>query len=256
MLEMPTASTLGVERIFDAHCHVGESPYTRQTAKDLLDQMDFFGIEKAVICPMGAHIVCLNTEGNDLIGQTVKAHPDRFVGFATVNPWFGTSAIKELRRAVEVWNLSGLKLHPPMQGFQANERIVFPVIEEAIRLKLPIYVHSGTPVSSMPLQVLELARRYPEATFILGHLGGGDFFIDIPLAFPGVPNIYVETSLTCHPVFVAEAIEKLGSDRVIFGSDTPTSELATELEKIRGLGLDQETIQNVLWNNMARIIAR
>ncbi|HPT62580.1 MAG TPA: amidohydrolase family protein [Bacillota bacterium] len=249
-----TASSLGVDKIFDVHSHIGATPYLRQDIKNLLEEMDASEVEKSAICPMGAHIVCRNAEGNDFIGSIVAAHPDRFVGFATVNPWFEDDAIRELQRSVAKWNLSGLKLHPPMQGFQANDKIVFPVIEEAIRLGLPIYIHSGTPVSSLPLQILELARRYPEGSFILGHLGGGDFFLDVPLAFPAVDNVYVETSLTCHPVFVLQAIESLGSHRVLFGSDSPNSEINTELEKIRGLGLDRETLNQVLWRNAETLL--
>lgn len=252
----PTAASLGVTKVFDAHCHIGSSPYLEQSADALLSRMDAHGVERAAICAMGAQLVCRNREGNDAIGRAVAAFPDRFVGFASVNPWFEDDAVAELRRAVERWGLVGLKLHPPLQGFQANERLVFPLLEEAIRLRLPIYMHSGTPVCSLPLQVLELARRYEDATFILGHMGGGDFFIDIPLAFPGVPNVYVETSLTCHPVFVEEAIQKLGAERVLFGSDSPTSELPTELDKIGGLGLDPATLEKVLWTNASSLLLR
>ena len=254
MQDQNLISNFGIERIIDSHCHVGETPYMKQDADELIAKMNSSGIEKAIICPMGAHIVCRNTEANDYIGKIVKSYPNRFSGFATVNPWFEEDAVLELQRSIDKWNLSGLKLHPPLQGFQANEKIVFPIIEKAISLNLPIYIHSGTPVCSLPLQILELARRYPEGKFILGHLGGGDFFLDISLSFAEVSNVYLETSLTCHPVFVAEAIEKIGAQRVIFGSDSPVSEIDTELRKILGLGLDKKTLNKILWENTYKLL--
>ncbi len=247
------AKTLGVERIIDSHCHVGQSPYVDQPVETLLAEMDEAGVEKAIICAIGSHLVINNEEGNDFISGVVKKHPDRFLGFASVNPWYGEKAVEELKRSITGLGLSGLKLHPVLQGFQANEKIVFPVIEEAIRLGVWIYIHSGTPVCSLPLQILELAQKYPEAKFIMGHMGGADFFLDVPEPCAKVSNVYLETSLTCHPVFVKEAIEKLGSERVMFGSDSPTSDMKTEIEKIKVLNLSDKELNNVLWRNAHRL---
>ena len=52
----------------------------------------------AVLCPMGANIVCKNQEGNELISNAIKKYPERFIGFASVNPWFGKEAIYELKK--------------------------------------------------------------------------------------------------------------------------------------------------------------
>ncbi|NLY91958.1 MAG: amidohydrolase [Firmicutes bacterium] len=224
-----------------------------QPVETLLAEMDEAGVEKAIICAIGSHLVINNEEGNDFISGVVKKHPDRFLGFASVNPWYGEKAVEELKRSITGLGLSGLKLHPVLQGFQANEKIVFPVIEEAIRLGVWIYIHSGTPVCSLPLQILELAQKYPEAKFIMGHMGGADFFLDVPEPCAKVSNVYLETSLTCHPVFVKEAIEKLGSERVMFGSDSPTSDMKTEIEKIKVLNLSDKELNNVLWRNAHRL---
>src|SRR5690606_15265555 len=131
--------------IVDAHCHIGETPHFRQTADDLLAQMDTNGIDRAVICGSGRHIVVENEEGNRYIAEAVRKYPDRFYGFASVNPWYGDKAVAELRRAVED-GLVGLKLHPSMQGYPAHDPIIEPVVAAAIELDLPIYIHSGTPV--------------------------------------------------------------------------------------------------------------
>ena len=102
--------------IVDAHCHIGETSHYRQSAEDLLRQMDDNGVNRAVICAAGRHIVVNNEEGNRLIEATVRMYPDRFYGFACVNPWYGERAVNELHRAIES-GLVGLKLHPSMQGY-------------------------------------------------------------------------------------------------------------------------------------------
>jgi len=68
---------------------------------------------------------------NDHIASAVRAHPDVFIGFAGVDPWKGRLAVDEARRAREVLGLRGLKLHPGLQKFAANdERIVYSVAHE------------------------------------------------------------------------------------------------------------------------------
>lgn len=240
--------------IIDAHTHIGKTLYTSQSAADLLREMDASSVDRAVVCPMGAHLVVDNQEGNDVMAAAMHNYPDRFIGFATVNPWYGARALAEIDRAVERLGLAGLKLHPPLQGFEADEDLVLPVIERAIAHGLPIYIHSGTPVSSLPLQILEVATRYPEGKFILGHMGGADFYVDVPLSFPRARNVWLETSLTPHAGYVREAVETVGADRLLFGSDSPTSLIASELCKIRVLGLPLEAQDRVLGRNMRELL--
>ena len=239
--------------IIDAHCHLGETPHYRQTAEDLLRQMDANGVDRAVIVGSGRHIVVENQEGNRFIAESVKRYPSRFYGFACVNPWYGEKAINELRRGVSE-GLVGLKLHPSMQGYLANDPIVEPVVHTAIELHLPIYIHSGTPVHSLPLQIVELAEKYPAGTFIMGHMGGADFYVDVPSSAKRVPNLYYETSLTCHVGYVDEIIVQAGHRRVLFGSDSPTSQQAAELLKVRLSRMTAAQCSDVLGENFLHLL--
>jgi predicted TIM-barrel fold metal-dependent hydrolase len=240
--------------IIDAHTHIGETPYVRRSADDVVREMDAAGVDRAVVCPMGAHLAVRNRDGNDLMAASVAEHPDRLVGFLSVNPWWGPDAVRELDRAAQDLGLSGVKLHPVTQGFHVDDEIALPVVERAVELGLPIYIHSGTPVLSLPLAILELASRYPEGRFILGHMGGADFFVDIPMSFGRASNVWVETSLTCHAGYVGDAVAVLGAGRVLFGSDSPTSAMASELTKIRVLGLDADAERKILGGNVAALL--
>ena len=240
--------------IVDAHCHLGETPHYGQSAEDLLRQMDANGVDRAVIVGSGRHIVVENEEGNRSIAETVHRYPDRFYGFACVNPWYGEKAINELRRAVTE-GLVGLKLHPSMQGYWANDPIVEPVIHTAIELRLPIYIHSGTPIYSLPLQIVELAEKYPAGTFIMGHMGGADFYVDVSSSAKRAPNLYYETSLTCHVGYVDQIIVQAGHQRVLFGSDSPTSQQAAELLKVRLARMTDAQCKDVLGENFIHLLA-
>ena len=239
--------------IVDAHCHIGETPHYRQLPEDLLRQMDTNGVDRAVIVGAGRHITVDNEEGNRYVAAAVRSYPERFYGFACVNPWYGERAVRELHRALDD-GLVGLKLHPSMQGYWAHDPLAYPVVEAAIERNVPIYVHSGTPVYSLPLQIIELAQLYPQGTFIMGHMGGADFYVDVPSSAHRRANVHYETSLTCHIGYVDEIVARAGHERVLFGSDSPTSQQAAELLKIRLAILTDAQRQDVLGANLLRLL--
>lgn len=239
--------------IVDSHCHIGDGAHASQSSADLLRNMDKNNVARAIVCASGRHITVDNQEGNDLIATEVRRHTDRFYGFACVNPWYGERGIAELRRAIGE-GLVGLKLHPSMQGYWANDPLVFPLVEAAVALRIPVYIHSGTPVFSLPLQIVDLAERYPEATFIMGHMGGADFYVDVPSSAYRTSNVYYETSLTCHVGYVDEIVKEAGHERVLFGSDSPTSQLEVELLKIRMAILTDEQRSDILGTNALRLL--
>jgi hypothetical protein len=230
-------------RIIDAHCHIGEGRYKRLTASELIALMDENDIEKAVVCPVEEHITVYNREGNDYILRAMKEHPDRLIGFATVNPWYGDSAVEELRRAIGE-GLRGLKLNSALQGYFINDELVYPAIEAAQDLGIPVYFHTATPVFALPLQLADLAGEFPRVNFIMGHMAATDFWIDVVPAAEMCPNIYLETSLRS-PGVLRIAVEQIGVRHLMYGSDVPASCMKMELAKIDRLALspvDKERI--------------
>jgi predicted TIM-barrel fold metal-dependent hydrolase len=111
--------------IIDAHVHIGATvnhfKTISVTAADILREMDANGVDMAVLCPAGADLAIYNRAGNDLVAAAVQAHPDRFIGLGTANPWYGKAALVELDRAVNILGLRGFKFHSLIQGFHLND---------------------------------------------------------------------------------------------------------------------------------------
>jgi len=174
------------------------------------------------------------------------------VGFAVANPWYGPQAEEELQRALGE-GLRGLKLHPVIQGFSPNDPIVYPLIEVAARAGVPVYVHSGTAHYGEPFKVVELARRYPEVTFIMGHAGASDFWYDLPRCQQFAPNLLFETSRN-GPANYHHMMLNLGVDAIVFGSNLPESVYSLELATARDVVTEQADLDKVLGLNMARVL--
>lgn len=81
----------------------------------------------------------------------------------------------KLKKFIEEYGMSGMKLW--IATF-CDDPCVFPLIEKCIEYGMPILLHAfykatGQMVNeSTGLNVAALARRYPQAKFIMMHLGG------------------------------------------------------------------------------------
>lgn len=239
-------------RIVDARCTIGDGRHGTLTPDQLVRLLDELGIEAAVIGPPDPCIAVYNRDGNQLVRAACTQHPGRLTGFATVNPWYGRAAVEELRRAVED-GLVGLLLHPPRQGFILVDDVASAVLEAAGELGLPVYVGTGTPAFALPLQLTEVARRFPHVRFLMGHMGHSDFWIDAIPAAVAAPNILVEVSYKT-PTAIAAAVATLGADRVLYGSDTPFNEMRLELDKFMLADLDPREQERVAGGALLSIL--
>lgn len=241
-------------KIIDAHCHIGQGCCYSLSIDDLLRQMDANSVAGAVIVPTDRCLAVYNEEGNNEVLAAARSYPDRFIPFATVNPWYGDQAIVELKRAFAE-GAAGLKLHPITQGFSIIDEIAFAVVEIAIENGKPIYFHTGTPVHSTPFQLVELAMRYPEGRFIMGHAAYADYWNDVVAAVKCVSNIVLETSQHIAS-FIKVLCDDLGSDKLIYGSDVPKTSMRIEIDKITRYIQSDTDREKIFSGNISTLLGR
>jgi hypothetical protein len=215
----------------DGYCTLGVDREYDLTESALLRAMDEAGVEKAVIAPPDRYLAVYNREGNEMMRKAVAAHKDRFIGTCSANPWYGESAVAELRRALDA-GARMLVLHPLVQGYQASDELIYPLVEEAGKQRVPVYLHTGPPGNSTPWQIVDLADQYRSQDFIMGHCGAADFWNDVINAGGQCDNVYLESSLA-RPFHFARYMENLGKGKGIMGSWAPINSLKFEWEQMR-----------------------
>ncbi len=243
--------------IFDFHCHYSPAFFRYREYQMELDalvgEIGRHGVDLAVLGPAGEYAAYSTDEGNAFVADAVRRFPDRFIGFAAVNPWSRAAGIDALRRAHGEHGFRGLVLHPILQGFEANDPLVFPLVEAALALDMVVYVTGGAPYLAMPYKIADLAGRYPEGHFVMGH-AGWDFHFDVPYCLEACPNLWAETSKNGLANLEALA-RKFGPSRLLFGSDYPFSSYAGEIEKIRLLpGLDDPGRERIFSTNARQLL--
>jgi predicted TIM-barrel fold metal-dependent hydrolase len=249
--------------IIDAHTHL----YTNVTREDaaysllktvnkvgsdaLIAIMDMAKIDKAIVFPPG-----ISSHANPICSEHVKKYPKRLIGFATVNPIREENVIKCIREAHNL-GLKGLKIHPQLQGITLSEGIqnrFEELLNEVAKLRMPVILHSGTPPDTQCLQYDVLAEMFPDVNFIYGHMGLGYLWNDAILSAKKRDNVYLETSGIQFPEAIRLAINLLGSEKVIFGSDLPYLHPDVELHKIMLLGLKEEELEKILSKNILTLL--
>ncbi len=201
-----------------------------------IKEMDEAGIDVQVISHAApstqrldaATAVPLAKRANDRLQEAVRAHPDRFAGFAALPTAAPKAAADELERAVDKLGFKGAMVHGPTNGVFFDDKRFWPIFERAQALDVPLYLHPSVPVKAVAdayykdyldkyPQLLTAAwgytvetatqgirmvlsgafEKYPGLKIILGHLGESLPFsawrINMALSRGDKPSTFRET---------------------------------------------------------------
>jgi len=115
-----------------------------------------------------------------------------------------------------------------------------------------VLIHSGSEPWSVAGMFADQAEMFPETTFIMAHSGLRNDKHVFESA-RRVKNIVLETSIGG-----ISSPRALGKDRVVYGSDWPTTSMRSELQEVFDLWnaghLTEEEARDILGESMARIL--
>jgi hypothetical protein len=232
----------------DAHTHIGDFGGWANLACDeeeLLHSMKLYNVKKSVLFYWD----------NELVRKAVAGHPQKLVGCVWPDPR-KKDARKLVRKALTEWGFKGIKLHPLVHAFLPNDDIVYPIMEEARAAKVPVLIHSGHPPFSLPWSIGELAENFKDVTIVMLHMGHGHGIyiksaLDVAKRYD---NIYLETSGMPMHSKVKEAVELLGEERVMYGSDIPFHDPSVEIGRICASGLPRRQLERVFYTNAKELL--
>jgi predicted TIM-barrel fold metal-dependent hydrolase len=222
-------------------------------AAECVRRLDEAGIEKGVVMTI-VDAPEVNPDALVLIAAAMAEFPGRLEAFARIHPWYGDEAVALLERAITELGFKGLKLHPVTTIAHPAEEDTLRLIRAAAAHDAPTLFHCGDEPLMTPLAIARAAAAVPEATIILGHMGGY-FHVDEAIAVAERhPNLVLETSAMPYPAKIREAVERVGAERVLYASDGPACSPRIEVEKVRLAGLDPADERLVLGENAARML--
>lgn len=236
----------------DAHSHVGSFGGWAGFSIDedrLISLMDEYEIEKTILCSVD------NNTNEDTL-HAFKRFSDRVLPLVYLNPHDGKKAVDMLNHYVNDCGFKGVKLNPLKMAYVADSEILYPIMERAEELDIPVFIHSGHPPYSLPWSIALLAEHFPNVKTVMIHMGHGHgVYIDAALKMARrVPNIYLEMSGMPMSVKIKEAYDTVGHDRIMFGTDTPFHHPSVEIQKVLTSGANEKEMEDIFYNNAAKLM--
>ncbi|MBV9169557.1 MAG: amidohydrolase family protein [Chloroflexi bacterium] len=234
---------------FEAYLNTNAPPAERATQlSDLFANEDAAGVEYAVVMPSP-------TPRPDNAALYETAHTQRrAILCCQVNPNDGDSAFDEIRRSATEWGMRVLKIMPAIYQIRMTGPVALRMLSLARELGLVVNIHSGSEISH-PLGIGALARRFPEVPILMDHMGYREWTADAIEVARDNPNVYLGTTIAAfEPSTVARAVDALGPERVVYGSNWPTHYSDLAVESLRRHGFPTSALELILGNNLARIL--
>jgi predicted TIM-barrel fold metal-dependent hydrolase len=221
------------------------------TSSRVVENMEQAGVAKSVIFPVTWSRY--TDQANREIHEAVRKYPDRFIGFARVNP-AEVGAEKLLEKALEDWGLHGVRLRPYHDGFELKDPKVKKIMDIAQEHRIPIATDGEKEKSAL----FRIVNDYPDVPVILMHLGSfdnwvwqnGKAYMDL---LEKADNFFMASCFEIIHFFLEEAIKR-SPEKVVFGSDSPNLPPSMELKRIEVMKLDSEQHALVVGGTLAKIL--
>jgi predicted TIM-barrel fold metal-dependent hydrolase len=240
--------------IIDFHTHVDEAPAFGwiDPPNKVVALLDAAGIQQASIMTY-TDLPGLNPDALTYIVDAAARFPDRLIPFVRLNPNYEEAMPGLLSRAVAL-GVRGVKLHPTTTLAHPAGEATVALLRRCGDLGLPVLFHCGDDSYTTPETMGLAAEAAPDCQIVLGHMGG---YLHVEEAVEEAerhPNLHLETSAMPYPQWIATAVDRIGADRVLFGSDAPGCNPSLELDKIRRLGLGAAAERRILGGNAADLL--
>lgn len=187
---------------------------------------------------------------NKAVFDAMNRYPGKVYGMAYVHGGHMKEALYEIDHCIQDLGMVGIKLY---YDYFMDDPIQDPIIEKCIDLDIPILMHSmrcmdpgnhkRQPLCSTGVHMANAAKRYPEATFQMGHFTITDWQYQLKAIAP-YKNIYTDMSGSAYDCpQMEEAVEMLGADRILFATDCS---VVSCVGKILGADIAEEDKKTIL----------
>jgi aminocarboxymuconate-semialdehyde decarboxylase len=226
---------------------------------------------------------------NDALAGYCRAHPDKFLGLASLPLADVDASLREFDRAVNELDLRGVAIGSNIAGLPLNDARFEPLWAKINKLKLPVVEHPVFPRDTsdmgefeLPLRVglmfdttLMAARmiyagifeRYPDFPFVLAHTGaalimlmerldnGYRLFPDCRKYINKLPSEYAKRFYYDSCAFGEKAlmfaIDSVGIEQILFGTDDPF--IGADTAHVTRLPVPDADKAAILGGNAARL---
>lgn len=179
--------------------------------------------------------------------------------------------LREIADFLREGSVKGLKLYPGYEPFYPHNPRCRVLYDLAAEFDVPVMIHTGDTYSPQgrvryahPLHIDDVAVDFPSVKLIICHVGNPWIRDCMEVVYKN-QNVYADISGLVLGDFseqfeqfmlaqVKEMILYAGNPHyLLYGTDWPICRMASYLKFVRGLGLSEEHLEEILWRNANRI---
>lgn len=253
----------------------GTCYFTDGTESGLIDSSQNAGITYSVILPVATSPEQVVKINDGVIGSASSRLSKGIISFGAMHPDFA-SPEEELAR-LKAAGVKGIKLHPAYTATDFDDPKHVRILKACAANDLLVTTHAGIDIgipekdycdTHMILRVLE---QIPDLKLILAHMGGWTRWDNVAHNLAGT-SVYYDTSFSFGPLKVrpdrnpaeipslmeasafVDLCHVLGTDRILFGTDSPWTDQADSVAQILALPLSEAEKESILYDNAKQLL--
>ena len=249
--------------------------YSDGTLEGLKRSMKAAGIDHTVLLP----VVTKPTQAEDInrlaIELNDRSRETGILSFGGIHP--DNEDYKAIIKDLANHGIPGVKLHPVFQETYFDDIRYLRIMECACENDLIILTHAGYDISfpgadfSAPARIRSAYQQIHPKKLVLAHMGGWGCWNDTEELLADC-SVYLDTAFTLDPLRsntgddAAEhyaplsreqflrIVKTFGSDHILFGTDSPWTDMWEALKLVRESGLTSSELKAVLGGNAAKLL--
>ena len=255
-----------------AHVHT----FSDGTTQGLSESARAAGVDLSIVLPVAtspkqvAHI-------NDFAAKTNESTDETgLFSFGCIHPEYAEWS-EELER-IKALGLKGIKLHPVYQGVDIDDPRFLRILDKAGELDLIVVTHAGHDIGfpgvehCTPEMTLRAIKQVGPVKLVLAHMGGWQqwdrveelladqpIWLDTSFSLGKLSPLddgsrYTDDFLMLDDTAFLRMVRAVGVDRILFGTDSPWSDQAAEIARIKSLSLTEEEKSAILGGNAQKLL--
>ncbi len=221
-------------------------------AKDLLEEMDFAGIDEAYVYHTSQYSHH-PTVGNNKINSEAEGYENRLHKTWTVLPALAEPEYKPevLFPEMKKNNVKALRAFPQRNRYMLDRVTMGEILDVMCEKNIPLYV---TPMDNWE-HIFDVMKEFPKLTAIITNYGlwGSDRYLFALLR--AYENFYIDTSdyqvlggfESCYKMF--------GAERLLFGSNFPCDNYGGPVASLMGADIPMDAKEKIASKNIERLMA-
>ncbi len=220
-----------------------------RTARELLDEMDFCGIDQALVYHT-AQRFDLPAVGNERLVDEIKGHPRLLPSWAVLPTATAEQPpAEELLAAMRAHGVRALRLFPQDHRYFLDEVSWGDQLALYQERHIPLFIRAGLG------KIASFLRSFPDLIVVTDAQGANPLDRYAWPLLERYPNLYYETSGYLTAGIIEEFCRRYGAGRLLFSSGFPDYAAGAALLTLLRAEIEDHECQAIAHDNLARLLS-